>query len=234
MAHEAPEAREPVRRADGPRQSDDADDEEDGQGGEAHPQAAGADQGVEDEEQRSGLCVAALPEGGFEVEAHGRQADEAEHQGRAHRAFEAVERVVPEGGGDIRQASVREGRERAGARGQHPQGREVRLLDDLGIHLGTDARVGQGDGEDAGEGREAEDLHQQQRPEQLVHRAQARADEAHAPRLGEGNGEDEAGARPQRDPEDGEGDVETTLHSSTDRKSGWIRPSSRRWRSAQG
>jgi hypothetical protein len=134
------------------------------------------------------------------------QADEAEHQGRAHGAFEPVERVVPEGRGDLRQAGVGERREGAGPRRQDPQGGQIRLLDDLRIDLGADARIGQRDGEDAGGRRQAEHLRQQQRPEQLVDRAQAGAGEPHAPDLRERDGEDEAGPGPERDAEDREGD----------------------------
>ena len=101
VGHEADEAGEPSPSSDGlAARASTLTTIRIGTVAEPHPEPARADQRVEHEEQRAGLGVAALPEGGFEVEAHGRQADEAEHQGRAHGAFEPVERVVPEGGGD--------------------------------------------------------------------------------------------------------------------------------------
>ena len=84
------------------------------------------------------------------MEADGRQADEAEHQGRAHAAFEPIERVGPELRRQLRNARIGEARNGRGSDRQYALRRQVGLLDHLREHLGEDAGVGNRDRKDAG------------------------------------------------------------------------------------
>ncbi|WP_449411748.1 hypothetical protein [Methylobacterium komagatae] len=205
MGEEADEAWADLGAADGGRQSEEGADEEERHAPAPHPEPPGADQHVEDEEQRPGLGVAPLPEGGFQGEAHGRQADEAEHEAGAHPAFEAIEGVIGKAPGEVGQAGIGEGRDRPRPRRQDAQRGQIRLFDDLRIDLGANPGIGQRDGEHARGGRQAEDLHQQERPEQLVDRAEGGAGDPHRPRPGERDGEEEPRPRSHRNPEHGEG-----------------------------
>ena len=138
------------------------------------------------------------------MKADGRQADEAQHQGRAHAAFEPVERVGPELRRQLRNARIGEARDGRGSGRQHAFSRQIGLLDHLREHLGEDAGIGNRDGEDAGGRRQTRDLDQQQRPEQLVHRAQERAQEPDGAQPREHEREQKPGARADRDAEHGE------------------------------
>jgi len=74
-------------------QDQEAPDDEERHGCSARPEPARADENIEAEQQCRRLRVMPLLEIGFEVEADGRQSHEAEDEGRAHAAFEPVERV---------------------------------------------------------------------------------------------------------------------------------------------
>ena len=110
----------------------------------------------------------ALPEGGFEIEAERRQADETEYGARAQPAFEAVEGVALDVDPGVGQTGVEEGGGGGSAMGHRRQGSRIGLFQYLRIDLGEDAAIGDGDGEDAGQRGQAENLQEDQGPEQLV------------------------------------------------------------------
>ena len=205
VAEEAREVGPGRAAADGLGEQQDAAEDQERQRRRPGPDPARADQHVEDAEQRRGLRVVALLEVGFEVEADRRQADEAEHQGRAQAAFEAVERVGLERPDELRQAAVGEGGDRRRAARQHLDGREVGLLDHLGEDLGEEAGVGERDGEEAGRRPEPEDLDQEERPEQLVHGAQDHGEHPHRREGRISDGEQKAARRAEADAEHREG-----------------------------
>ena len=108
----AKETRQIVNRqaaAGASRQQKQAGDQQQRQRRRARPQPPGCDQRVKAAEQRRRLRVTALLEKTVEIEADGRQADKAEHQGRAQPAFEPIKRIVAEGLQQRRQAGIGKG-----------------------------------------------------------------------------------------------------------------------------
>ena len=138
------------------------------------------------------------------MEPDGRQADEAQHQGRAHAAFEPVERVRPEVRRQLRNAHIGKARNGRGSGRQYAFCRQVSLLDHLRKHLRKDAGVRNRDGEDSRSWRQPCNLDQQQCPKQLVHGAQKRAQDADGAQPREHQREQKSGARADRDSENGE------------------------------
>ena len=108
-------------------------------------------------------------------------ADEAHHHRGTDRAFPAIDGVGDEFAGRLRQEAV-EQRQRA-RRAVLAQGvgwAAVDRFEDFGIDLAQHAAVGQAEGEYAGSRPEAEDAHEDERPDELGHAAQHGEDEAGA------------------------------------------------------
>ena len=202
--------RQAGQRARQRRQGDEAAGDEERQQAGSRPQAARRDERVEYEQQRGRLVIAAGPERARDLVADRRDADEAEHQRRAQPAFEPVERVRLKRLREDRGPHEQEARERPGGVWKCALGGQIRLLHDLGVDLGEDPRVGQPDGEHARPRRDAEDLQQQQRPEQLVDRPQAGGANPHRAVV-EGERHGEAEARAEGDACDGKSDGEHDL-----------------------
>ena len=137
---------------------------------------------VEYTQQGNRLGVVPLLEVALEMEAYGRQTDETQDERGSQSAFEPVQRIGMEAAGKLgqpRKAERTDGR-RAGRQRLHR--REVRFLDHFREDFCEDAGVGQRDREHARRRSDAEHLDQQQRPEQLVDRAQERRDDPHGAR----------------------------------------------------
>ena len=142
MGHEADQVGERRAAADGVGQNEQAHDDQDRHRRRPRPQPPRADQLIEGKQQRRGLAVVALLEEGIEMKSDGRQTDEAEHQGRAHAAFEPIERRGRELRRQLRNARIGEARNGRCPDRQYAFRRQVGLLDHFREHLGEDAGVG--------------------------------------------------------------------------------------------
>ncbi len=132
------------------------------------------------------------------------QPHEAQHGAGAQPALQAVGGVAAEVGPHPRQAGIEEAGGGGRAGGQRLEGRGVRLLQDLRVHLGEDARVGHGDGQQPRDGVQPQHLQEHQRPEQLVDGAHEGAAPLHR-LVVEDEAQPEARHRAQRHPGEGEG-----------------------------
>ena len=139
------------------------------------------------------------------MEPQGRQADEPEDGARAQGALEPVRGVVLDVGVDHRQHAVEEPAQSRGVHGQAFQRRLVRLLHDLGEHLGEDAGVGNADGQHPAHRVEADDRQEQEGPEDLVDGADEGAEQPDRGDLEE-EGQNAAEGQAEGDAAEGEGD----------------------------
>jgi len=198
------------------------------------PQPACADEQVEHAKQRRCLCVLALLEIAFEVKADGREAHEAEHQCGAQAAFKPIERVGLEPLGDFGKPCKGEcGHGRCAAR-QHLFRREVRLFDHLGKDLGEDAGVGNGDGEHAGDGTQADTCIRSSAQNSSWIERSTMADTRTAAKCGKAMAERKPAVAAMPTPTTANATVQTTLHASIERRSGPNIPRARRSISAHG
>ena len=108
-------------------------------------------------------------------------------------------------GKDIRQSDKEENRRAAGARRHHAQRALIGLLHDLGVNFGDDTGIRNRNREHPCQGRKAEQLEKNQGPEQLVNRANHRAEYPHDAQVKEQRNT-ESGDVGDPDPEESEGD----------------------------
>ena len=125
------------------REPEQAGDQQQRQCRRTRPQPPRCNEPVKAEQQRRRLRVAALFEKTVEIEANGRQADEAEHQRGAQPAFESVQSVVAERFEQRRQLCEGKDRNARRAGWQRMRRGQVRLLDHFRIDFGENAGIRQ-------------------------------------------------------------------------------------------